>query len=289
MPRDHEYHPPIICYDIDNLPPVNTDLLERLAHNSHELIQELIIPPRDGLAWEVKAGQVFRIVCTEGPQVADVNFWSLHNPKERFYASKTRQLHASHLKTHDRLWSCFPYMRPLASITYETIQYGIDKDGASVHDVIGSRCDPYTNWLLTGQDMNVCCHSNLTRAVAPFGLREDDVHDVLNAFMCTGFTRNSNQYFTKPSPVRVGDYIEFLAETDLLVAASTCPQGDVSVACGTGKAPQCYPLGVQIFQPTAEMLQGWKPSEPVQYGGGHGMSQQQQQQQQQQEQPDVLG
>jgi uncharacterized protein YcgI (DUF1989 family) len=38
-----------------------------------------------------------------------------------------------------RLWSCFPYMRPLASITHESIQYGIDKDGASVHDVIGSR------------------------------------------------------------------------------------------------------------------------------------------------------
>jgi uncharacterized protein YcgI (DUF1989 family) len=66
----------------------------------------LLLCRRDGLAWEVKAGQVFRIVCTEGPQVADVNFWSLANPKERFYASKTRQLHASHLKTYDRwvLW-----------------------------------------------------------------------------------------------------------------------------------------------------------------------------------------
>lgn len=29
----------------------------------------------------VHAGQLFRIVCTEGPQVADVNFWNLHNPK----------------------------------------------------------------------------------------------------------------------------------------------------------------------------------------------------------------
>lgn len=35
---------------------------------------------------------------------------------------------------------------------------------------------------------------------------------VLNAFMCTGFTRDTNQYFTKPSPVRKGDYIEFLGE-----------------------------------------------------------------------------
>lgn len=100
--REHPYHPPIVCYNVENLPPVNTELLDRLAAGQHELVKELIIPPKDGLAWEVKAGQLFRIVCTEGPQVADVNFWSLQNPKERFYASKTRQLHASHLKKHDR-------------------------------------------------------------------------------------------------------------------------------------------------------------------------------------------
>jgi uncharacterized protein YcgI (DUF1989 family) len=34
--------------------------------------------------------------------------------------------------------------------------------------------------------MDCCCHSNLTRAVAEYGLKEEDVHDVLNAFMCTG-------------------------------------------------------------------------------------------------------
>jgi hypothetical protein len=32
--------------------------------------------------------------------------------------------------------------------------------------------------------------------------------------MCTGFTRDTNQYFAKPSPVEVDDYIEFLAEID---------------------------------------------------------------------------
>lgn len=122
-------------------PKVDHALLERLATGKHELVSELTIPPRDGRAWVVKAGQLWRIVCTEGPQVADMNVWQLQNPKkERFYTSKTRQLHASHLTMGDRLWSCFPYLRPLATITADTISYGIDKDGAGVHDVIGSRC-----------------------------------------------------------------------------------------------------------------------------------------------------
>lgn len=52
-------------------------------------------------------------------------------------AGKTRQLHASHLSSYDRLWSCLPYLRPMATIVADSINYGIDEDGAGVHDVIG--------------------------------------------------------------------------------------------------------------------------------------------------------
>jgi hypothetical protein len=69
-----------------------------------------------------------------------------------------------------------------------------DSDGAGVHDVIGSRCDPYTNWLMTGGgEAHTCCHSNLTRQALRDGLQESDVHDVLNVFMCTGFTKDTHQ------------------------------------------------------------------------------------------------
>ena len=95
---------------------------------------------------------------------------------------------------------------------------------AGVHDVIGSRCDPYTRNLMAGEDVNTCCHSNLVRAAVGDGLEESDVQDVLSVFMCTGYTRDTNQYFAKPSLVEVGDYTEFLAEIDLMVSALTCPQ-----------------------------------------------------------------
>eukprot|EP00957_Ditylum_brightwellii_P209033 15359956-Ditylum_brightwellii.AAC.1 len=167
-----------------------------------------------------------------------------------------------------------PYLRPLATIVEDTIAYGFDDDGAGVHDVIGSRCDPYTNKLLTGEDYHYCCHSNLTRAAIPDGLVEADVHDVLNVFMCTGFTRDTNQYFTKPSPVEIGDYIEFIAETDLLVSASTCPQGDVSLPCGGGGEPVCYPLGVEVYKFEENWLEenGWSPSKINSYDGSHGIN-----------------
>ena len=39
-------------------------------------------------------------------------------------------------------------------------------------------------------------------------MSEHLVHDVLNVFMCTGFTRDTGQYFMKASPVRPGDHID---------------------------------------------------------------------------------
>ena len=129
-----------------------------------------------------------------------------------------------------------------------------------MHDVIGTRCDPYTNLLLKGTEYHHCCHSNLTRALAkerhlPLDEAEVHVHDVMNVFMCTGYTRDTHQYFMKASPVRPGDFIEFFAEIDLLVALSACPGGDCG-ASHSDDAARCYPLKVEVHRPREEALAG---------------------------------
>lgn len=79
---------------------------------SKELVEAFILPIRSGRAWTVTKGQICRLTTPEGPQVGDLNIWSLHNPRERFWAARTRQLHRSHVTVYDRLWSCLPYLRP---------------------------------------------------------------------------------------------------------------------------------------------------------------------------------
>src|SRR5580765_777120 len=76
------------------------------------LVERFPVPRRSGRAWPVRAGQLVRIVAGEGPQVAYRNVWSLANPRERFWASRTRRLHQAHRATFDRLWSCLPELRP---------------------------------------------------------------------------------------------------------------------------------------------------------------------------------
>ena len=134
---------PIPCYAVDQIPPkkgsdaLYQSLATLVPGGKATLSERLEIPARDAKSWVVKAGQLFRIICSHGPQVADMNCWSLENPKEHFYSSKTRQIHATHLTTGDRLWSNMPYVRPLATIVHDSIAYGWDEDGAGVHDVIG--------------------------------------------------------------------------------------------------------------------------------------------------------
>ena len=265
---------PVICYPVDTLPQPDM-VLYTAARETLTKTSEVLIPPRDARTFEVPAGHFFRIISVEGSQVGDLNLWNAKDLSERFYSGKTRALHGTHITTGERMWSSFPGMRPMATITQDTLGwYGIDAFGGSVHDVIGTRCDPYTHNLLKGGQYHHCCHSNLTRAMAdhlgvPPETAEPHVHDVLNVFMCTGFTRDTGQYFMKASPVRPGDYLEFFAEIDLLGALSACPGGDCSSE-HSSDAAACYPLLVEVFAPADGALTGWQPPAPNGYNRSHG-------------------
>lgn len=265
---------PVICYPPETLPKVNMEKLKQ-ARQQMEKVDSIIVPPRDARCFEVKRGHFFRIVSVEGPQVGDFNLWNSHCLDERFYSGKTRALYGTHVSVGDQMWSSFPYMRAMTTITHDTLDwYGFDADGASVHDIIGTRCDPYTHMALSGETYHHCCHSNLTRALGEFigdiKKAEPLVHDVMNVFMCTGFTKDTHQYFMKASPVRCGDYLEFFAEMDLIGGLSACPGGDCGSEHSSDTAP-CYPLLVEIYRPDPSLFSDWKWNEENAYDRSHGV------------------
>ncbi|EPS36794.1 hypothetical protein H072_9654 [Dactylellina haptotyla CBS 200.50] len=267
---------------------VDRSFYSSVASAPRVLKSSITIPPRSAKAVNVPAGCIFRFSTPSGPQVGDLNLWNAKNPHERFWASRTRQLQASHVTTFDRMWSCLPYLRPMATIIADSLQdFGVSKWGGRCHDLLGTRCDPYVNKMLTGDDYDFHCHSNLVRAILPFGLTEPDVHDVLNIFQVTGLN-SSGKYFMEASPARPGDYIEFFAEQDLLVALSTCPGGDLSKwgwgegATGAneendkgGMLECCREIAVEVYEieegVRAEVLNGWKEPKRPDYKGMHGM------------------
>ena len=267
---------PVISYPIDNLPKYDASLYAK-ARDEMKLVESIVIPPRDAKTFEVPAGHFFRIVSIDGPQVGDLNLWNKDNINERFFSGKTRALYGTHVSTGDRLYSNLPFLRPMATITHDTLDwYGWDDDGGSVHDVIGTRCDPYTHMALNDEEYHHCCHSNLCRALSHHHQKtiseiESKVHDVLNVFMCTGFTKETHQYFMKASPVRPDDFIEFFAEINLVGGLSACPGGDCSSSHSSDSA-KCYPLKVEIYQPKVGDLKQWASPSLNNYSRSHGAS-----------------
>ncbi|PVH97730.1 meiotic chromosome segregation protein [Periconia macrospinosa] len=273
--------------------------LKALSEEKGELVktQDFVIPPRSGRAWKVGKGCLFRLSTVEGPQVGDLNIWNQHNPRERFWAARTRQLQSSHMQEGDRLWSNLPFMRPLCGIVDDNCEIrdagreerrdergGVTKWGGRCHDLLGTRCDPYVSHMLSGASYDYHCHSNLVRAVLPHGLTEFDVHDVLNVFQVTGHD-SQGRYFMETSPATSSSHLTFFAEQDLLCALSTCPGGDLSAwgwhqADESGDKPDmkatCRPIRVEVFelkeQVRKEVLGGWKEPDVSGYKGMHGMS-----------------
>lgn len=265
---------PVICYPVETLPAPDMDMLDAARANLRKT-GEVLVPSRDAATFTVPAGHFFSITCVDGPQVGDLNLWNANNLSERFYSGKTRALHGTHITRGQQMWSSFPALRPMATLTHDSLGwYGMDAFGGAVHDVIGTRCDPYTHNLLSGGQYHHCCHSNLTRALAAhLGISmaeaEPHIHDVLNVFMCTGFTRDTGQYFMKASPVRPGDRLEFFAEIDLLGALSACPGGDCSTVHSSDQA-QCHPLRVEVFAPDECTLENWIRPDLNGYDQSHG-------------------
>jgi uncharacterized protein YcgI (DUF1989 family) len=86
--------------------------------------------------------------------------------------------------------------------------------------------------------------------------------------MCTGFTKDTHQYFMKASPVRPGDYIEFFAEANLIGGLSACPGGDCSAKHSSDHA-SCFPLLVETFKSDSTDLDQFSYLPNSSYSGAH--------------------
>ena len=209
------------------------------AVSARPLVASIEIPSRTGRAVRVARGEVLRVRCHEGPQVADLIAFNADDPRERFWQARTRVVHGGHLGVGDQLWSIPRWTRPMMTMITDTVAHGELTDGARSHDLLFCRCDARLYELVhkrAGTHAN--CNDNLVEAIAPFGLGAGDVHDPFNIFMTTGLNRSGKPFYL-PSDARKGDYVDLLAEMNVLVAISACPGGS------SGK--QSYPLMVDVF------------------------------------------
>jgi len=195
------------------------------------IIDEVLIPPKDGRTIEVKKGQILRVTDVEGEQVGDMVVLNLHDLRERYCAWLSAQLLGNLVKV-PILYSNPPYIRPLLTI---------DDDRVGVHWPGGSRCNrAYYEKL--GKQGIIGCQEILERTLYPYGIEPHSVPDVYNVFMRVNVYEDGRRVIGFPAGKK-GDYTDFKAHLDCLVAISACPD-DV----GQTNNFKCKSLLMQVLE-----------------------------------------
>ncbi len=197
-----------------------------------KLVKELIIPKCEGRAFEVMRGQVLRVIAIEGKQVGDMTALNLRDFKEQFNSYVTTSANDSSFSKATKLYSGPPHFNVMLSVV---------DDKVGVHWIHG-RCTRLMYKIIYGLDYHRNCQDNIAEALSPHGISEYDVpFGTFNIFM-KGRVDENGHYTFYPPPIEKGDYIDFLAEMDVLVAISACP--DESAI--NDYAPK--PLKIEIYE-----------------------------------------
>lgn len=188
-------------------------------------VQEHILEPGTGKAFEVSAGRVVRIAQIRGQQCADLNVFALGDRRERLHVGRTRGLQGRHPAPGDVLWSNAPWERPIMAIV----------GGTATTDTQFPFCSRLIYSAFFGMHNRTNCEEIQNEAQREYGLAPWDIHESLNLFMHTA-TGPDGEAVIRRNRARPGDYLEFVALLDLLVVPNVCGD-DLSNCSNFGLRP----------------------------------------------------
>lgn len=166
----------------------------------------------------LSTGDTFRITDLEGNQAVDTLFFNAGNPHERYSAFDTvREQGNLYLSTGTTLLSdeCNPMLNIVA-------------DTCGRHDTLGGACASESNtvrYALNRKSMHSCRDSWLlaVNTHEEWGLSKRDIAHNINFFMNVPISPEGGLTF-EDGISAPGKYVELVAEMDILVLISNCPQ-----------------------------------------------------------------
>lgn len=174
------------------------------------------IPPRSGVAFELRRGQALRVIDPEGEQVADLLAYNhadvaevLSSGRSFDYAGKI------YLGKGDTLYS--NRSNPMLVI-------GEDRVGR--HDFLLTPCSAEMFRILYGDAQpHRGCFGNLAAALAPWGISPDAIPTAFNVFMNVPVNGTTGTFRVEPPLSRAGDFTVFHAQMDLVIGLTACSAG----------------------------------------------------------------
>ena len=210
---------------------------------SDNCIHDVLIPACTGKALNVARGQSLRVIDEEGKQVAAAMFFNAHNYKEQGMAEFSGGLSYFQPPDLGKIGSHYRLGELYSKVPYENLMMTVTQNDLGDH-FLGTHCSELSMALL-GAPGHRSCSDNFAEALAEFGLELEDVYSpsVVNIFSNARIdTEGDGSLLINPPRSVAGDYVEFLAHMDLLVAISACPD-DVTAK----NDHSCKSIRIQIY------------------------------------------
>ena len=172
-----------------------------------------IIPPRSGVAFELKKGQALKVVDIEGEQVSDLICYNIHDRSEYLSSGRTLDYAETIFLTKGH---------PLYS-NRSNIMLEIKEDTVGRHDFLLTPCSADTFRIIYGHTKpHRGCFGNLSAALKEYGIAPDSIPICFNVFMNVSVDGESGKLSVLPPKSKAGDYVLFKAQMDLVVGMTAC-------------------------------------------------------------------
>ena len=196
-------------------------LIQNQEHSEHEMseparqIKRIRIEPKTGAAFQVARGQLLRVIDVDGGQVVDLFCFSEIDRVEKLSSGHTTDYNGKiMLSTGDTLYSSSS--QPM---------FTIQEDKVGGHIMLYAPCSQAMYEKSYGvNDPHPNCLDNFCKSLENYRIDGDKVTVPLNIFMRVVISGSGEIEIRKPDS-EAGDYIDLLAEMDMIVAVSVCPAG----------------------------------------------------------------
>jgi uncharacterized protein len=177
------------------------------------ILEDKVVRPGEPWGRLLKKGEHLRIVDLEGQQAVDFLCYNAGDPRDRYNAANTMKLGQNiFLGKGSKLWS-----------ERAILLMSIVDDTCGKHDTIGGCCSPEINELRYNVKGDRNCRDTFEEALSPFGLTRGDIVANVNFFMYVP-VREDGHMAIAPGISKPGDYVDLLAENDVICVISNCAQ-----------------------------------------------------------------
>lgn len=174
------------------------------------------ISPRTGTAFVLKAGQELTVIDPQGGQVSDLLAFDANDIREVISNGRTFDYADTiYLTTGHKLYS-----------NRSNVLLKIVDDSCGRHDFLLTPCSKDTFRIIYGhKEPHQGCFGNLVGALEKFDIQPDQIPCAFNCFMNVPVNGETGKFEVKPPTSKAGDYIKFMAETDVIIGMTACSAG----------------------------------------------------------------